>query len=93
MISGPPMPPICTQSSQRAGLARTAPPRRRRNPAPLRLPPTLGTAFNAALVSHVDTCHLGIDLDTTVVSDPDTFAAGLDAGLHMLLAAPATARE
>lgn len=55
--------------------------------------PTLGAAFNAALVSHVDTCHIGIDLDTTAVSDPDTFAAGLDAGLHMLLAAPATARE
>ncbi|WP_083884150.1 wax ester/triacylglycerol synthase domain-containing protein [Nocardia higoensis] len=47
--------------------------------------PTLGTAFNATLVSHTGTCYIGLDIDTAAVTDPAEFLECLNNGLHAIL--------
>lgn len=51
--------------------------------------PTLGTAFNATLLSHLDTCHIGLTIDTAAVPDIADFVACIDSGFRKVLAAGA----
>jgi diacylglycerol O-acyltransferase len=52
--------------------------------------PTIGSAVNVTLMSYVDTCALGINVDTGAIPDVDTFHACLVAGFDEVLAvAPA----
>ncbi|MFI1461893.1 wax ester/triacylglycerol synthase domain-containing protein [Nocardia carnea] len=49
--------------------------------------PTLGTAFNATLLSHLGTCHIGLTIDTAAVPDIADFVACIDSGFRKILAA------
>lgn len=48
--------------------------------------PTIGTAFNATLVSHLGTCCIGIDADTAAVPDVSEFTECLASGFRNVLA-------
>ena len=48
--------------------------------------PTIGAAVNITLVSYVDTCTFGINVDTGAVPDPDVFRDCLVAGFDEVLA-------
>lgn len=66
-------------------------------PAPLRLggvpvkkqyafSPTLGASVNATLLSYVDTCYIGINVDTGAIPDHRAFYACLAAGFEETMA-------
>lgn len=48
--------------------------------------PTIGTAFNATLISHMGTCSVGINTDTAAVPDPAEFTECLASGFRKVLA-------
>ncbi|MGW5383132.1 wax ester/triacylglycerol synthase domain-containing protein [Nocardia sp. NPDC003963] len=48
--------------------------------------PTIGTAFNATLVSYLGTCCVGINADTAAVPDPAELTACLESGFWAVLA-------
>ena len=48
--------------------------------------PTIGAAVNITLLTYVDTCALGIDVDTAAIPDYDVFYACLVAGFDEVLA-------
>jgi WS/DGAT/MGAT family acyltransferase len=48
--------------------------------------PPSGAAFNVTLISHCDTCCIGIVIDTTAVPDPDVLCDCLRAGFDEMLA-------
>jgi diacylglycerol O-acyltransferase len=48
--------------------------------------PPAGAAFNVALISHCDTCCIGVVIDTSAVPDPDVLLACLRDGFHEVLA-------
>ncbi len=48
--------------------------------------PTIGAAVNVTLLTYVDTCALGIDLDTAAIPDYDVFQESLVAGFDEVLA-------
>jgi WS/DGAT/MGAT family acyltransferase len=48
--------------------------------------PTIGAAVNITLVSYVDTCTFGINVDTGAIPDPDVFHACVVAGFDEVLA-------
>lgn len=48
--------------------------------------PTIGAAVNVTLLTYVDTCALGIDVDTGAIPDYDVFAECLVAGFDEVLA-------
>lgn len=48
--------------------------------------PTIGAAVNVTLLTYVDTCALGIDVDTGAIGDFDVFHACLVAGFDEVLA-------
>lgn len=48
--------------------------------------PTIGTAFNATLVSYLGTCCVGINADTAAVPDLPEFTACLDSGFRAVSA-------
>jgi diacylglycerol O-acyltransferase / wax synthase len=49
--------------------------------------PTIGAAVNVTLMSYVDTCALGINVDTGAIPDPEVFHDCLVAGFDEVLAA------
>ncbi len=55
--------------------------------------PTIGSALNTTLVTYCDTCHIGINIDTAAVPDPDVLIECLRDGFAEItgLAAPAPA--
>jgi diacylglycerol O-acyltransferase len=48
--------------------------------------PPAGAAFNVALISHCDTCCIGVVIDTVAVPDPDVLLACLHDGFQEVLA-------
>jgi WS/DGAT/MGAT family acyltransferase len=48
--------------------------------------PPSGAAFNVTLISHCDTCCIGVVIDTTAVPDPDVLLDSLRGGFDELLA-------
>jgi diacylglycerol O-acyltransferase len=48
--------------------------------------PTVGAAVNVTLLTYVDTCALGIDVDTGAIPDYDVFSESLVAGFDEVLA-------
>ncbi len=48
--------------------------------------PTIGSAVNVTLLTYVDTCALGIDVDTAAIPDYDVFYEALVAGFDEVLA-------
>ena len=48
--------------------------------------PTIGSAVNVTLLTYVDSCALGIDVDTTAIPDYDIFYEALVAGFDEVLA-------
>ncbi|MFM8971514.1 MAG: WS/DGAT domain-containing protein, partial [Actinomycetota bacterium] len=48
--------------------------------------PPSGAAFNVSLISHCDTCCIGIVIDTEAVPDPDALVASIRAGFDEVLA-------
>ncbi|WP_068189560.1 wax ester/triacylglycerol synthase domain-containing protein [Mycobacterium sp. UM_CSW] len=48
--------------------------------------PTIGSAVNVTLLTYVDRCALGIDVDTTAIPDFDVFYDALVAGFDEVLA-------
>jgi diacylglycerol O-acyltransferase len=48
--------------------------------------PTIGSAVNVTLLTYVDTCALGIDVDTGAIPDYDVFCECLVAGFDEVLA-------
>lgn len=48
--------------------------------------PPAGAAFNVALISHCDTCCVGVVIDTAAVPDPDVLISCLHAGFDEVLA-------
>ncbi|OBH02786.1 MULTISPECIES: wax ester/triacylglycerol synthase domain-containing protein [unclassified Mycobacterium] len=48
--------------------------------------PTIGAAVNVTLLTYVDTCALGIDIDTAAIPDHDIFHQALVAGFDEVLA-------
>jgi diacylglycerol O-acyltransferase / wax synthase len=51
--------------------------------------PTIGSAVNVTLLTYVDTCCLGIDVDTGAIPDVDLFLECLRAGFDEVLAVAA----
>jgi diacylglycerol O-acyltransferase / wax synthase len=47
--------------------------------------PPSGAAFNVTLISHTDTCCIGIVIDTTAVPDPDVLVQALRDGFNEVL--------
>ena len=47
--------------------------------------PTVGAAVNVTLLTYVDTCALGIDVDTGAIPDYDVFSESLVAGFDEVL--------
>ena len=47
--------------------------------------PTIGTAVNATLLSYVDTCCIGVNIDVAAVPDPENLMADLKAGFDEVL--------
>jgi diacylglycerol O-acyltransferase len=48
--------------------------------------PPAGASFNVALISHCDTCCIGVVIDTVAVPDPDVLLGCLRAGFDEVLA-------
>ena len=48
--------------------------------------PPSGAAFNVTLISHTDTCCIGVVIDTTAVPDPDVLVQALRDGFDEVLA-------
>jgi diacylglycerol O-acyltransferase len=48
--------------------------------------PTIGAAVNVTLLTYVDICALGIDVDTAAIPDYDVFYESLIAGFDEVLA-------
>ena len=48
--------------------------------------PTIGSAVNVTLMSYVDTCAIGVDVDTGAVPDPEVFLECLREGFDEVLA-------
>ena len=48
--------------------------------------PTIGSAVNVTLLTYVDTCALGIDVDTVAIPDHEVFQEALVAGFDEVLA-------
>lgn len=48
--------------------------------------PTIGTAFNATLISYVDKCNIGINIDVGAAPDTDDLVTHLRAGFDDVLA-------
>ncbi|AFM18846.1 uncharacterized protein containing a NRPS condensation (elongation) domain [Mycolicibacterium chubuense NBB4] len=48
--------------------------------------PTIGSAVNVTLLTYVDTCALGIDVDTGAIPDAELFSECLKAGFDEVLA-------
>ncbi len=48
--------------------------------------PTIGSAVNVTLLTYVDTCSLGIDVDTGAIPDFEEFYDCLVAGFDEVLA-------
>jgi diacylglycerol O-acyltransferase / wax synthase len=48
--------------------------------------PTIGAAVNVTLLTYLDTCALGIDVDTGAIPDYDVFSESLVAGFDEVLA-------
>jgi WS/DGAT/MGAT family acyltransferase len=48
--------------------------------------PTSGSALNIALVSHLDTCDVGLNIDTAAIDDPDLLRASIEAGFAEVVA-------
>jgi len=48
--------------------------------------PPAGASFNVALISHCDTCCIGVVVDTVAVPDPDVLLGSLRAGFDEVLA-------
>jgi diacylglycerol O-acyltransferase len=48
--------------------------------------PTIGSAVNVTLLTYVDTCALGIDVDTAAIPDYDVFHEALVDGFDEVLA-------
>jgi diacylglycerol O-acyltransferase / wax synthase len=48
--------------------------------------PTIGAAVNVTLLTYVDTCAIGIDVDTAAIPDYDVFSESLLAGFDEVLA-------
>ncbi len=48
--------------------------------------PTIGAAVNVTLLTYVDTCAIGIDVDTGAIPDYDVFSESLAAGFDEVLA-------
>jgi len=48
--------------------------------------PTIGTALNATLVSYAGTCHIGLNIDTAAVPDPEVMIGCLRESLAELAA-------
>jgi diacylglycerol O-acyltransferase len=48
--------------------------------------PTIGSAVNVTLLSYVDTCAFGVDVDTAAIPDPEVFHACLVEGFDEVLA-------
>jgi diacylglycerol O-acyltransferase len=48
--------------------------------------PPSGAAFNVTLISHCDTCCIGIVIDTTAVPDPDVLVESLRGGFDEMVA-------
>jgi hypothetical protein len=48
--------------------------------------PPVGAAFNVALISHCDTCCIGVVIDTAAVPDTDVLLASLREGFDEVLA-------
>jgi diacylglycerol O-acyltransferase len=56
--------------------------------------PTIGTAVNATLLSYVDTCCIGVNIDVAAVPDPENLMTDLRAGFdEVLRLAPASPRR
>jgi hypothetical protein len=56
--------------------------------------PTIGTAVNATLLSYVDTCCIGVNIDVGAVPDPENLMADLRDGFdEVLRLAPAASRR
>jgi diacylglycerol O-acyltransferase len=53
--------------------------------------PTIGSAVNVTLLTYVDVCALGIDVDVGAIPDYDVFAESLVAGFDEVLALAAAA--
>ena len=53
--------------------------------------PTIGTALNATLLSYAGRCHIGVNIDTAAVPDPDLMLACLGEGLAEVAAVAAGA--
>jgi len=43
--------------------------------------PTIGASLNITLLSYAGTCHIGVNIDTAAVPDPDVLLACLEGGL------------
>ena len=48
--------------------------------------PTIGASFNITLISHVDICNMGINIDTSAVPDPDVLLECLREGFAEITA-------
>ena len=48
--------------------------------------PTIGAALNVTLLSYVDTCAIGINMDTSAIPDPEVLYDCLVAGFDDVLA-------
>ena len=53
--------------------------------------PTIGASLNTTLLSYVGTCHIGINIDTAAVPDPDALLACLRESLDEITALGTTA--
>jgi diacylglycerol O-acyltransferase len=43
--------------------------------------PTIGASLNTTLLSYAGNCHIGVNIDTAAVPDPDVLLACLEEGL------------
>ncbi len=50
------------------------------------LGPPSGAALNVTLLSHVDTCCIGVVTDTAAIRDPDDLVSDLRAGFDEIVA-------
>lgn len=55
--------------------------------------PTIGAAFNATLLSHVERCDIGVTIDTAAVPDPEVLVQCLDEGLAEVASLAGTRRR
>jgi len=53
---------------------------------PFAFSPTIGAALNVTLLSYVDVCAIGINVDTAAIPDLDVFCDCLAAGIDDVLA-------